>query len=100
AYFKSHARRVYAAIDGKLIDGGENVRALVRWILRSDLAGFSTRDIGMNFDRFRDDPAALNDALGWMTSHNLIRPRPGPEAPTPGKVWPQACALFRREPRS
>ena len=56
AYFKTHARRVYAAIDGKLIDGGENVRALVRWILRNDLAEFSTRDIDRNFDRFGMTP--------------------------------------------
>ena len=61
-------------------DGGEDVRALIRWILRNDLAGFSERDIDRNFDRFQDDPAALADALGWMTGHNLIRPTPEPEA--------------------
>jgi hypothetical protein len=98
AYFKSHARRVYASIDGKMIDGGGNVRALIRWILRNDLAGFSTRDIGMNFDRFRDDPAALNDALEWMTSHNLIRPRPGPEAATSGKPGRKRAPSFDVNP--
>jgi len=98
AYFKAHARRVYAAIDGKLIDGGENVRALVRWILRGDLEGFSTRDIDRNFDRFRDDPAALDAALSWMTSHNVIRPRPAPEAPKPGKAGHKPAPAYNVNP--
>ncbi len=34
AYFKSHALRVYAAMGGKADDGGDDVRALVRWIIR------------------------------------------------------------------
>jgi len=97
-YFKSHARRVYAAIDGKLIDGGENVRAMIRWVLRNDLGGFSTRDIDMNFHRFRDDDAALADALGWMTSHNLIRPRSDPEAPNPGKPGRKRAPAFDVNP--
>ena len=98
AYFKTHARRVHAAIDGKLIDGGQNVRALVRWILRNELTGFSTRDIDRNFHRFRDDPATLSDALGWMTSHNLIRPRPDPEAPNPGKPGRKRALAFDVNP--
>jgi hypothetical protein len=75
AYFKSHARRVHAAIGGKCADGGDDVRALVRWIFRNGLTEFSERDISRNFNRFKDDPGALADALGWMTSHNLVRPR-------------------------
>jgi hypothetical protein len=94
AYFKSHARRVHAAIDGKLIDGGENVRALVRWILRNDLDRFSTRDIGRNFDRFREDSAALNDALVWMATHNLIRQPPDPKAPSPGRPGRKRAPTF------
>jgi Protein of unknown function (DUF3987) len=73
-YFKAHALRVYATMGGKGQDGGDDVRALVRWILRNDLDGFSTRNIGRDFDRFKDDPAALADALDWMTAHNIIRP--------------------------
>jgi hypothetical protein len=80
AYFKAHARRVYAAIGGKADDGGEDVRALIRWILRNDLAGFSGRDVGRNFDRFQDDPVALDEALGWMTDRNIVRPRVEPAA--------------------
>jgi hypothetical protein len=86
AYFKAHARRVHAAMGGKCTDGGEDVRALVRWILRNDLARFSERDIARNFDRFQDDPAALADALWWMAGNNLIRPSREPEeAPKPGR---------------
>jgi hypothetical protein len=79
AYFKAHALRVYAAIDGKHQDGGEDVRALIRWILRNDLTEFSERDIARDFDRFSNDPATLPNALGWMTEHNLIRPREEPD---------------------
>jgi hypothetical protein len=98
AYYKSHARRVYAVIDGKMIDGGENVRALLRWILRNDMDGFSTRDIRMNFDRFRDDDAALHDALDWMISHNLIRPRRDFEAVTAGKPGRKRSPSFEVNP--
>lgn len=76
AYFKSHARRTYSAMGGKAEQGGSDVRALLRWILRSDLARFSTRDVGRNFDRFRDDDAALADALDWLVCHNIIRAAP------------------------
>jgi hypothetical protein len=74
AYFKAHARRVYAAMARKSLAGGDDVKALIRWILRNDLERFSTRDIQRNFDRFQDDEAAVVDTLGWMMSHNLIRP--------------------------
>jgi hypothetical protein len=79
AYFKAQARRVYAAIGGKCDDGGEDTRALIGWIVRNALADFSERDIARNFDRFKHDPAALADALGWMTDHNIIRPRQEPD---------------------
>ena len=79
AYFKSHALRVYASMGGKARDGSDDVRVLIRWILNNDLKGFSRRDVGRNFDRFEDDACSLEDALDWMTTHNLIRPRPDPE---------------------
>ena len=88
-YFKSHARRVHAAMGGKTGDGGDDARALLGWIIRNDLAEFSTRDIARNFDRFKDDQADLADALAWMTDRNLIRPKPKPETmdrpPKPGR---------------
>ncbi len=80
AYFKSHALRVYAAMGGKADDGGDDVRSLVRWIRRHELTEFAERDITRNMRRLRDDPAAMEDALDWMISHNIIKPRQRPEA--------------------
>ncbi len=74
SYFKSHARRVHAAIGGGADDGGEDVRALLRWIVRNEHATFSERDVRRNFDRFNDDPEALPLALAWMAQRNLVRP--------------------------
>jgi hypothetical protein len=76
AYFKAHARRVYAAIGGRCEDSGEDVRALLRWIVRNDVANFSERDIARDFDRFKNDPATLTEALEWMIAHSVIRRRP------------------------
>ncbi len=84
AYFKAHALRVYAAMGGKSDSGGDDVRSLVRWIRRNNLAEFAERDITRNMRRFRDDPAALEDALGWMACHNIVRPRERPEASPKG----------------
>ena len=55
-YFKAHALRIYAAMGGKSDDGGEDVRALRRWITRNDLAGFSERDIGQTSSGSRMTP--------------------------------------------
>jgi hypothetical protein len=86
SYFASHTRRIYATMGGKARDGGEDVRALIRWIVRNDRTEFSTRDIARNFDRFEADPGALGEALAWMTDHHLIRPLAEPEAaPRPGR---------------
>jgi len=85
AYFKSHARRVRAAMGAKAGNGDENVRALLGWIGRNGLTAFSMRDIGNNFDRFKADPAALADSLEWMAARNLIRRRPKPDARKRGR---------------
>ncbi len=85
AYFKSHARRVHASMGGKAGAGDEDVRALLGWIGRNELAEFSTRDIGKNFDRFKDDPAALADATDWMVAKNLVRLRPEAKNGKPGR---------------
>src|SRR5262249_37086169 len=58
-YLKCQWRRVFAALSGKSDYGGEDVRALVRWILRNDLAKFTERDIHRIFDRFKAAPAGL-----------------------------------------
>ncbi len=80
AYFKAHALRVYAAMGGKADDGGDDVRSLVRWIRRNGRTEFAERDITQNMRRFRDDPAALAAALGWMADRNIIRPQEKPAA--------------------
>ena len=79
AYFKSHAHRIRAATGSKADDGGEDVRALLGWIVRSRRSEFSIKDIGNNFDRFKEDQAALADALAWMTARELVRPRAEPK---------------------
>ena len=80
AYFKANALRVHAAMGGKADDGGEDVRPLVRWIRRNALTAFSVRDITQSMRRFRDDPARLDAALGWMDDRHIIRPRGKPAA--------------------
>ncbi len=86
-YFKSHLLRVHAAMGGKAANGGSDVQALLGWIIRGEKREFSIKDIGNNFDRFKDDRAALEDALKWLTDRNMVRPRPesrdGP--PKPGR---------------
>jgi hypothetical protein len=103
SYFKAHARRVYAAMGEKADDGGPDVRALVRWIVRNDLDEFTIRTIGQNFDRFRDDDAALADALARMTRLSLIRSKAEPEAgPRRGRKPSPAFAVnpaLRTSPR-
>lgn len=84
AYFKSHALRVYAAMEGKNLNHGDDVNALVRWIKRGGFETFSMRDIDRNFDRFRKNPEARDEALAWMKKRNLIRDHVVPEAPTRG----------------
>lgn len=73
-YFKAQARRVHSLMGGKGNDGGEDVRALLKWIGRNGHTTFSTRDIDRNFSRF--DGAALDAALRWMVGRNLIRAAP------------------------
>jgi hypothetical protein len=91
-YFKSNTRRVAAAMGGRVRDGGDDVKALVRWIIKNELTGFSVRDVARNFSRFDADPASLGDALEWMAAHNLIRPRPAPK-PRPGGGRPRSPAF-------
>src|SRR5262249_5907760 len=73
-YFKVHALRVYAAIEGQ-DDGGEDVRSLVRWLRRGGRTEFSERDVTQNMRRFREALQRLTTALEWLISHNVIRPR-------------------------
>ncbi len=74
SYFKSHLIRVHAAMGGKAANVGGDVQALLGWIKRGRKEGFSIRDAKREVRRFKDDPAALQDALDWMTRRNIIRP--------------------------
>ena len=85
AYLKSHARRVHHATNQRASNGGDNVQALLKWIIPSDRRTFSIRDINNNFDRFEDDPATLEDALKWMVDKHLIRPIERPATPGRGR---------------
>ena len=85
AYFKNHAHRVYGEMGGQADDGGEHVRALLKWIIRGGLAEFRERDISRNFDRFKHDPATLTHALGRLIDRNMIRPAPEPETHKVGR---------------
>jgi hypothetical protein len=97
AYFKANALRVYAAMGGKADDGGDDVRALARWIRRNGRTDFSERDITQNLRRFRDDPEALAAALGVMVDRNIIRPREKPAANP--KVGRPHSAVYDVSPR-
>jgi hypothetical protein len=79
-YFKAGARRVHA---GGSHDVPDDVQTLLGWIDRGKIKEFSLRDVGKNLRRFRQDQAALEDALGWMVVRNLIRPKTEPTAEKP-----------------
>jgi hypothetical protein len=76
AYFKAHARRVYAAMGGKCDEGGQDVKVLRRWLTRGHREQFSERDISRNVRWFRDEPEKLAAALAWMVKQNQVRPLP------------------------
>lgn len=86
AYFKAHARRVYAAMGGKCDEGGQAVKLLRRWLTRNHREQFSERDINRNLRWFRDEPEKLTAALEWMVKHNQIRQLPDrPNSPKGGR---------------
>jgi len=85
AYFKSHTRRVYWTIGGR-DSPGDDVAALLRWIIRNGLAEFSLRDVHRNFSRFKDDPETLEDAIVWLSERHIVRHHEDLDAPKgPGR---------------
>lgn len=74
-YFKSHAKRVHAAIaQGRGIGGGPVVEAIVGWFREGHRSSFSERDLKQA--RRWIEPADLADALAFLTDRAAIRPRP------------------------
>lgn len=77
SYFKSHARRVQAAIHlGSDIGGGQVVKAIIEWIRSGSRLSFSERDLKQA--RRWIEPDKLADALAYLTQRNAIRPRESP----------------------
>jgi hypothetical protein len=75
AYFKSHARRVHAAMAlGSGIGGGPVVKAIVDWLRNGPNLSFSEHDIKQA--RRRIEPEALERSLAYLTTRNAIRERP------------------------
>ena len=75
AYHKAHVRRVRASLGGGHRLGSDEVQVLLGWIRRGKRQSFSTSEVTKDLTRFRDDRAALEDALGWLTSKNIVRPQ-------------------------
>jgi hypothetical protein len=95
AYFKSHTRRVHAAVAlGPGVGGGPVVRAIVAWIRDGRRLSFSERDIKQARRWITDDDLAA--ALAYLTARNAIRPH---EAPTDGpKIGRPASPVYDVNP--
>jgi hypothetical protein len=77
AYFKSHSRRVHAAIAlGSGIGGSPVVRAIVEWVRAGRRSSFSERDVKQA--RRWIDSEKLAEALDYLTDRNVIRPQEVP----------------------
>jgi hypothetical protein len=74
-YFKSHARRLHAAIArGSGIGGGPVVKAIVDWLQAGGRSTFTVRDI-KQARRWLTE-TQLTDCLKFLAERNAIRPLP------------------------
>jgi hypothetical protein len=77
-YFKSHARRVHAAIaSGPSTGEMRAVKAIIEWIRSRGILSFTEHEIKQARRWVKDDD--LTDALGYLTNRNAIRLRPAPQ---------------------
>jgi hypothetical protein len=77
-YFKSHSRRVQAAIArGRDIGGGPVVLAVADWVRNERRLTFTERDIKQA--RRWIDPVDLTNALLYLAERNAIRAREAPD---------------------
>jgi hypothetical protein len=77
AYFKSHARRVHAAVTGGVGTANVNahtVGAIVEWVRAGSRNTFTEAELKDARRWIRD--ADLADALKFLTDRGAIRPRP------------------------
>src|SRR5262249_36059300 len=83
AYFKSHARKVYAvmAIDTKMAAA----RRLLKWLLENRLEEFTRRDAYREMRGTCKTPEEIDPVLATLEQHGFIRPREDPQARRPGR---------------
>jgi hypothetical protein len=83
-YFKSHARRIHAAIASGPSNGTTRaIKAIVDWTRAERLATFKEHDL-KQARRWIDD-GDLADALEYLIARNAIRRRVPPSVPKPGR---------------
>jgi hypothetical protein len=89
-YFKSHARRVHAAIaHGTGIGGGPVVQAIVGWLRDGHRLTFKVRDLKQARRWVEHDD--LDNALSYLAGRNAIRPcKPAAGVPRRGRPGSQA----------
>ncbi|WP_165220225.1 DUF3987 domain-containing protein [Aquisphaera insulae] len=93
-YFKSHARRVHAAISRGPAD--PDALSLLSWIKRRGATTFREADVRSDLRRYRDDPPALAGAIKALTDRGVIRSKPEDRDPaTPG---PKPTPLYEVHP--
>jgi hypothetical protein len=93
-HYKSHHRRVRAALEGSGLAGTPHgARLVLNWIRNhSEEDTLPESELTRTYPPFRDDKAALEDALGWLEERNAVR-RARREAPAgkpgrkPAPVW-------------
>src|SRR5262249_53658811 len=83
AYFKSHARKVYAVmeIDTKMAAA----RRLLKWLLENRLEEFTRRDAYREMRGTCKTPEEIDPVLATLEQHGFIRPREDPQARRPGR---------------
>jgi hypothetical protein len=94
-YFKSHARRVHAAIARG--PANPDALALLGWIRRNGKDWFRLAEVSDDLRaRFRDNPDALAAAVAALSRLGMVRPRP--EAIEPGRPGRRPSTAFDVHP--
>jgi len=75
-YFKAGYLRAKRAIEGIGSGGGEDVNAILRWIISESKSRFSERDLYKEVGRFRKEKELMQSAIAWLNGRHAIRPVP------------------------